>query len=82
MSDLIGQKSRGEQAIIGYEATGWKPTTGLILGSMEASMNIQALGGTLIVSALLAMAPLSNRSLAQTNDAKVAAPQSPHIVMV
>lgn len=25
MSDLIGQKSRGEQAIIGYEATGWKP---------------------------------------------------------
>ena len=76
MSDLIGQKSRGEQAIIGYEATGWKPTTGLILGSMEASMNIQALGGTLIVSALLAVAPLSNRSLAQTNDAKVAAPQS------
>jgi hypothetical protein len=37
-------------------------------------MKIQALG-TLIVSALLATAPLSNRSLAQTNDAKVAAPQ-------
>jgi hypothetical protein len=43
---------------------------------MEATMNIQAVGGTLIVGALLAVAPLSNRSLAQTNDAKVSAPQS------
>jgi hypothetical protein len=39
-------------------------------------MNIQAAGGILIVSALLAVAPLSNRSLAQTNDAKISAPQS------
>lgn len=39
-------------------------------------MNIQALGGTLIVGALVAFAPASNRSLAQTNDAKVSAPQS------
>ena len=39
-------------------------------------MNIQAVGGTLIVSALLLLAPLSNRSLAQTNDANVSAPKS------
>ena len=39
-------------------------------------MNIRVLGGTLIVSALLAVAPLSNRSLAQTNDANVSVQQS------
>jgi hypothetical protein len=39
-------------------------------------MKIRALGGTLIVSALLAVAPLSTPSLAQTDDAKVSAPQS------
>jgi hypothetical protein len=39
-------------------------------------MNIQTVGGTLIIGTLLTFAPLSNRSLAQTNDAKVSAPQS------
>jgi hypothetical protein len=39
-------------------------------------MNIQAVGGTLIVSAFLAVAPLSDRPLAQTNDANVSAPRS------
>jgi hypothetical protein len=45
-------------------------------------MNIPVVGGTLIVGALLAITSLSNRSLfsnqslAQTNDAKVSAPQS------
>ncbi len=43
-------------------------------------MNIQAIGGTLIISALLAAAPLSSRSLAQTSDASVSAQQNatPH----
>ncbi len=36
-------------------------------------MRIQALG-TLMFSALLAAAPLSSRSLAQTNDSKLSAP--------
>lgn len=39
-------------------------------------MNIQLVGGTLIIGALLAIAPLSNQSLAQTKDTKVSAPQS------
>ena len=42
-------------------------------------MNIQIIGGTLIVGALLAIAPPSNRSLAQTlaqKDTTVSAPQS------
>jgi len=39
-------------------------------------MNIKAVGVALIAGALLAVAPLSNRSVAQTNDAKVSAPQS------
>jgi hypothetical protein len=39
-------------------------------------MNIHAIGGTLIVTALLAAAPLSHQSMAQTNDAKVSAPPS------
>ena len=38
-------------------------------------MKIRVLGA-LAVIAFLAAAPLSNRSLAQTNDAKVSAPQS------
>ena len=38
-------------------------------------MNIQVVGGTLIVGALLAIAPPSNRSLAQTKDTAVSAPQ-------
>ncbi len=37
-------------------------------------MNTHAMGITLIVAALLSVAPLSNRSLAQTNDANVSAP--------
>lgn len=39
-------------------------------------MNVQTVGGTLIIGTLLAFAPLSNRSLGQTNDANVSAPQS------
>lgn len=39
-------------------------------------MNIQAAGGTLIVSALLAIAQPSVRCLAQSDNAKVSAPQS------
>jgi hypothetical protein len=42
-------------------------------------MNIQIIGGTLIVGALLAIAPPSNRSLAQTlaqKDTTVSTPQS------
>jgi hypothetical protein len=39
-------------------------------------MNIQVVGGALIVGALLVAAPLPSRSAAQTNDAKVSAPQS------
>jgi hypothetical protein len=45
------------------------------LDVMEANMNIQVAGGALMV-ALLAVAPLSSRSLAQTNDANVSAPRS------
>ncbi|HVX77473.1 MAG TPA: hypothetical protein VHB49_15175 [Bradyrhizobium sp.] len=39
-------------------------------------MNIHVVGGTLIVSALLVVAPLSNQPLAQTKDIGVSAPQS------
>ena len=39
-------------------------------------MNIPVVGGTMIVGVLLAIAPLSNRSLAQTNNAKASTPQS------
>lgn len=39
-------------------------------------MNIQVAGGTLILGALLAIAPPSNRSLAQAKDTTAAAPQS------
>ena len=38
-------------------------------------MNIQTIGGTLIIGALLAIAP-SNRSPAETKDTNVSAPQS------
>ena len=53
-----------------------RPPGLLLEGLMEASMNIQAAGGILIVGGLLAVAPLSSRSPAQTNDANVSAPQS------
>jgi hypothetical protein len=39
-------------------------------------MNIHIAGGTLIVGALLVVAPLSNQCLARTNDTKVSAPQN------
>jgi hypothetical protein len=39
-------------------------------------MKIRAIGGILIAGALLAVAPLSNRSLAQTNDPNVSAPHN------
>ena len=39
-------------------------------------MRVQALGCTLVLSGLLAIAPLPNPLLAQTGDSKVSAPQS------
>lgn len=39
-------------------------------------MKILALGGSFIVGALLAVAPLSNSSVAQTNDTNVSTPRS------
>jgi hypothetical protein len=42
---------------------------------METRMNIQVLGGTLIVGISLAIGPPANQSLAQTEDANVSALQ-------